>query len=376
MKVLICYPFDPSLGASGRKEGAINSFEAMHRMAGIEFERLYLSEVLNDAELTSSNSELGSRIIRTLARSRSTLLRSISAALVTRKVVREGGFNACTIYGLTVQPIIAGVFIAKWNRLPYFVYEHRSYYAELRKNRKEPSRFIRWALPRARGVMCLSRGHRSDIQHHFPGLNPKILLIPPYEIDDLSNLSCRDDLRVSGAFTIGAWTNWREIKRLDVLVEAFCRFAEGKDDVSLKIAGPVPENPTNQCARQRVTEVRRPDQIKFLGPLERSEILALSCECDVAAISSDYESYGLPAVEALIVGTPVVITNCSGPTSFVDHGKNGFVVPTNDPAAMARAFEAIFKNQEVFRRDHISSAASSDFSIRGQARVLAQIYQA
>jgi glycosyltransferase involved in cell wall biosynthesis len=374
MKVLIVYPFNPSLGASGRKEDAVRSFEAMHHHAGVEFERLYLEELLSDCDLSSWKSGIGASVVRHWARRKNTLLRSIAAAIITRTLVKAGKFDAIIIYGLTAPPIVAGVFIAKLNGIPYFIYEHRSYYAELRKNGRKPSRFIRIALPRARKVLCLTEGHRNDIMHYFPCLNPTILFIPPYDDIDMSILTFPDGRQGSFSFKVGAWANWREIKRLDLLINAFCKFAERKDDVKLRIAGPIPDNKTNRMALKQAAECLDLHKIEFLGPLGRKEIAALSCDCDAAAISSDYESFGLPAVEALVVGTPVVTTDCSGPPSFVDLGKNGFVVPTGDSQAMAHAFEAIYEKLLAFKREEIASAARAKFSIEGQAHDLAQIY--
>ncbi|MBL4858658.1 MAG: glycosyltransferase family 4 protein [Erythrobacter sp.] len=373
MKVLICYPFHPSSGAGGRKQDAVESFEAMHRLAGVVFEPLYLDDVVAEAAASLSNNQSSSCLVRFLARRESALPRMVAAALVTRKRVREGRFEAVMIYGLTILPILAGVLIAILNKLPYFIYEHRSYYGELRKNHRQPSRFIRFALMHARQVLCLTPGHRADIQCHFPNTDPKILLIPPAEAGGSAGKG-KLIPQVSDRFTVGAWANWREIKRLDVLIEAFCRFSSVNGSALLKVAGPVPENAVNSIALEKIDQCASSANIELLGPLKRSDVTMLSRECDLAVISSDYESYGLPAVEALMVGTPIVTTDCNGPPSFIESGRNGIVVPINDPEAMAKALQSISENAQTFSRTAISASAQRRFSLEGQAKVLAQIY--
>lgn len=374
LKILVVYPFHPSSGAAGRKQDAIESFEAMHRLAGVASEPLYLEEVVAEAAARASGRQSSARLIRSLASRDSALPRMFAAALATRKRVREGGFDAVMVYGLTILPILAGVFIAVLNKLPYFIYEHRSYYAELSRNGRKPSRFIKFALTHAQAVLCLTPGHRADIQRYFPAVDPKILLIPPHEASGAGSAAGKVTPSQTDGLTIGAWANWREIKRLDVLVEAFCRFARDNAVARLKVAGPIPENAVNSIALAKIDHCASCASIELLGPLNRSDVTELSRACDIAAISSDYESYGLPAVEALMVGTPVVTTDCSGPPSFVELGRNGIVVPLDDPDAMAEAFQTICEHAQNFNRAEIAEKAKLHFSVEGQAKVLAQIY--
>jgi glycosyltransferase involved in cell wall biosynthesis len=59
----------------------------------------------------------------------------------------------------------------------------------------------------------------------------------------------------------------------------------------------------------------------------------------------------------------------------VDPGKNGFVVPIDDPQAMARAFDFIYTNLADFNCAEIALAARASFSINVQAQELLQVYQ-
>lgn len=47
---------------------------------------------------------------------------------------------------------------------------------------------------------------------------------------------------------------------------------------------------------------------------------------DLLVCSSYYEGYNLTVAESLIIGTPVLSTNCTGPSEIFDNGKYGIIV--------------------------------------------------
>ncbi len=68
---------------------------------------------------------------------------------------------------------------------------------------------------------------------------------------------------------------------------------------------------------------------------------------DILAITSEQESFGLTAIEAMAVETPVVATRCGGPEEIIDNGKNGILVDVNDGESMARAILNLLNNTSM-----------------------------
>lgn len=62
---------------------------------------------------------------------------------------------------------------------------------------------------------------------------------------------------------------------------------------------------------------------------------------DLFLITSNYEGYGMTAIEALASGCPVVITEVGCAGEVVLHGENGLVVPVGDKEALARAIARV-----------------------------------
>ena len=82
--------------------------------------------------------------------------------------------------------------------------------------------------------------------------------------------------------------------------------------------------------------------------------------------SSKYEGFGLAIAEAVILGKPVIASNCpTGPAEILNHGNAGILVPPGDAEAMAQAMLRVATDPAL--RRHLSEAAvahSSVFDIR------------
>lgn len=88
---------------------------------------------------------------------------------------------------------------------------------------------------------------------------------------------------------------------------------------------------------------------RLLGRLPPGEIHELMAGLDVLVISSVQESFGLTAIEALSVETPVVATRCGGPSEIIRDGIDGRLVPVRDAQAMATAIGAMLSDPATAR---------------------------
>lgn len=80
------------------------------------------------------------------------------------------------------------------------------------------------------------------------------------------------------------------------------------------------------------------------APTALDDVLAAT---DVLVIPSLMrESHSLLTREALLRGVPVITSDSLGPEEVVDHGRNGLVVPTGDPEALAEAMAAVVDHPE------------------------------
>jgi glycosyltransferase involved in cell wall biosynthesis len=96
-------------------------------------------------------------------------------------------------------------------------------------------------------------------------------------------------------------------KRIDLLFAAIDRLRSIRPDVRLLIAGP-----PDGLDPERLLDESRRGFARVLGEVSEDAKWTLLAGADVLVLCSDSESFGMSVIEALAVGTPVVVTRtCS-----------------------------------------------------------------
>ncbi|HEY6932920.1 MAG TPA: D-inositol-3-phosphate glycosyltransferase [Marmoricola sp.] len=83
------------------------------------------------------------------------------------------------------------------------------------------------------------------------------------------------------------------------------------------------------------------DVVRFVKPVPRDELVDWYAAATLVCVPSYNESFGLVAVEAQAVGTPVVASAVGGLTTAVSDGRSGLLVDGHAPLDYARAFERV-----------------------------------
>ena len=148
-----------------------------------------------------------------------------------------------------------------------------------------------------------------------------------------------------GTVVVGCVARLSHEKRHALLMRAVKEVSRGCPEVRLHLVG-------DGALRQTLeTEARRldfADSVEFFGT--RSDIPELLRSMDIFALASSTEGLPLTVLEAMASGLPVVATKVGALEEVVDHGRNGFLVPPEDPAALAAAIARLVKDQDLRRR--------------------------
>lgn len=90
-------------------------------------------------------------------------------------------------------------------------------------------------------------------------------------------------------------------------------------------------------------------RVVFTGRLTQEELVDHYRRASVLVLPSAFEGFGLPVVEALGCGTPVVVTDGGSLPEVVGEGEGGFIVPRGDSRALADAIERITRDPSLAR---------------------------
>lgn len=133
-----------------------------------------------------------------------------------------------------------------------------------------------------------------------------------------------------------------EVKRFDLLVKAFGSIGKKYPEWKLKIAGS-----GTQFEKMR-EEAKQFDNIELLG--SRKDIKDLMLNSSFLAISSQYESFPLMALEALECGLPIVSTELP-PIHSITKGYNAAIfAKQNDWKDIADKLEGLINNPSLVRQ--------------------------
>ncbi len=136
-------------------------------------------------------------------------------------------------------------------------------------------------------------------------------------------------------------SNFRKIKRVTDVVRIFANI---KKELPAKLLF-VGDGPERSTAEDLSRELGVCNDILFVGKQEQMEdILAIA---DIFLLTSEYESFGLAALEAMAAGVPVISTDAGGLAEINIHEKTGFLSPVGDVATMSTYALRLLKDEKL-----------------------------
>ena len=109
----------------------------------------------------------------------------------------------------------------------------------------------------------------------------------------------------------------------------------------------VDDNSPDNQVRKWASEVGVLDRLHLTGRVESEELVRLYRSATVVVVPSRYEGFGLPAVEAMACGTPVVATRAGALTEVMELTGGGVLADRDDPDSIAQGVKTLLDNPEA-----------------------------
>jgi len=141
-------------------------------------------------------------------------------------------------------------------------------------------------------------------------------------------------------------------KGVDTVIRSLARLKQHRIAARLLIVGGESEEPdpdlTPEIGRLQAIAYEEgvAEWVTFVGRRHREVLKYYYSAVDVFVTTPWYEPFGITPVEAMACGTPVIGSKVGGIKFTVRDGETGYLVPPNDPDAIAERIICLYKNPQ------------------------------
>lgn len=203
---------------------------------------------------------------------------------------------------------------------------------------------ITFAINQSNAVTTVSESLKSDTYKHFD-VSRKIHVIPNFVCleeceEPEKDLELKLHLAPNGEKILAHVSNFRKVKRVQDVVDVFKR-VRAKMPAKLLLIG---DGPERHFVEASMRESDWNDDLIIMGKVkDTSRVLSIA---DLFLLTSESESFGLAALEAMSVGVPVISSNTGGIPEVNEHGFSGFLSNVGDTEDMAKNALDLLQNEE------------------------------
>lgn len=197
---------------------------------------------------------------------------------------------------------------------------------------------LRFNLRYANVLCATSQGLADAARPYAPG---RFIEVTPFGVD----LRRFDVAPPHEGMVVGTARGLEWRYGIDLLIRAFSRVDH--PDARLVILG---EGPQRAIYEALVAELGLKERVEMPGWVEPAEIPRAYQRFDVFVAPSRIEAFGVAVLEAEACGLPAVVSSVGGLPEVVADQVTGYVVPPEDPAALAAALQKLLDDPEKRRR--------------------------
>jgi glycosyltransferase involved in cell wall biosynthesis len=190
----------------------------------------------------------------------------------------------------------------------------------------------------AAGMICISERTRADLLRSRPWLREKRVVSVLFAADHVDGWR-REEPEAEYALAFGHFPN----KGVDRVVDAWRILAERGEARPLVIAG-VPRDVRDEVT-ERIRAAGLAETVTLLPWLAQEEFESRFASAGLIVFPSDFEGFGLPAIEAMRLGIPLVISDDKALLEVT--GGNATIVSGTDAHTLADAIAAAWRTPDA-----------------------------
>lgn len=238
-------------------------------------------------------------------------------------------------------------------------------------------RYVPATLRHVDGVITVSDHAQADLQR-FLGLTPDRLWVVPNGVSDAfqpvdsvraEEVAAGHGLRRPYILYVGTR---QPRKNVSGLIAAFQRVGVRLPGYQLAIVGPGVASDQPAAGGGRIVE--GPARITYVGPVPDADLPALYSSAELFVLPSLFEGFGLPVLEAMACGTPVVCSNASSLPEVA--GDAALLTDATDPDALSNAMWRVLTDATLAGSLRVRGLARArQFTWQNSAEQLVEVYR-
>lgn len=135
-------------------------------------------------------------------------------------------------------------------------------------------------------------------------------------------------------------------KGVDVIAEACSYLIEKGLNFEWRVAGVTEDCWSVRAAKKKLKHKFPKHKLVFLGQLDAKQLINQMLQANLYVMCSYIENSPNNLAEAMIMGMPCVATFAGGTSTYLEHKKQGLLVPTGDALGIAAAIFDLYKNPD------------------------------
>ena len=212
----------------------------------------------------------------------------------------------------------------------------------------------RRALRGAERILCVSEFTRHQLLRFCPGLAPERLVVVPNTLDphfapELNDRLSQAPFALPRILTVGRLSSADTYKGFDTLVEAMPLVRKVYPTARLRLVGKGDDLPRLTALAEHLGVA---GSVDFLGPLSDEALRAEYAACDLFALPSRKEGFGLVFLEAMTYGKPCLGARAGGTPEVIHDAVGALAEYGNIPDLAAAVADLVRhpRDSEVVRR--------------------------
>ena len=264
----------------------------------------------------------------------------INVYRTAKKLLRHGKFDVITVQDQYYLALVGRILAKKFKiglELQIHGFEK---YSGLRKIIAD------FAIPRANAVRCVSQRLKKQISKEFGVVEEKITVAPIYS-ESVKFIKSKvhkvDNENNKFVFlTVGRLV---AVKNIGLQIRAMAEAVKKYPNAELIIVG---DGPERKKLELKIKNLKLQNYIKLLGWQNNPD--EFYSQADAFLLTSDYEGWGMVAVEAANYGLPIIMTNVGCAGELIENEKSGLVVPVNNQIKLEEAMVRIIKDDSLRKK--------------------------